>query len=79
MPFFSRSFEESYDYLILSTGSKPFVPRLPGCDLPGVFQLRDIPDSNQIKSWIADHHATDAVVVGGGFIGLEMAENLCNK
>lgn len=64
---------------MLSTGSKPFVPKLPGCDLPGVFQLRDIPDSNQIKSWIEQHHATRAVVVGGGFIGLEMAENLVHR
>ena len=49
---------------------------MPGCSLPGVFQLRDIPDSNQIKSWIETRNAKKAAIIGGGFIGLEVAENL---
>jgi NADPH-dependent 2,4-dienoyl-CoA reductase/sulfur reductase-like enzyme/rhodanese-related sulfurtransferase len=70
---------ERYDALVLSPGSVPIRPPLPGVDLPGVFAVRDIPDSRRIRSWIADHHASTAVVVGGGFIGLEMVENLINR
>ncbi|KAK8793505.1 hypothetical protein WA158_004864 [Blastocystis sp. Blastoise] len=72
----NHTYTQAYDYLVLAPGSKPIVPRLPGVNAPGVFILRDIPDSNQIKSWIADRQAKKAVIVGGGFIGLEMAENL---
>lgn len=67
---------ESYDWLVLSPGARPVKPPVPGVDLPGVFTLRTIPDTRRIKEWMADRDARKAVVVGGGFIGLEMVENL---
>jgi NADPH-dependent 2,4-dienoyl-CoA reductase/sulfur reductase-like enzyme/rhodanese-related sulfurtransferase len=67
---------ERYDALVLSPGAAPIRPPLPGVDLPGVFAVRTIPDSRRIRSWITERHSTSAVVVGGGFIGLEMVENL---
>jgi len=67
---------ESYDVLVLSPGASPIKPQMPGIDLPGIFSLRTIPDSRQIKAWITRHKAKHAVVVGGGYIGLEMTENL---
>ncbi len=70
---------ESYDALVLAPGSAPVRPDLPGIDLPGILTLRTIPDSRQIRSWIAERGATQAVVVGGGFIGLEMADNLVRR
>ncbi|HUI25128.1 MAG TPA: FAD-dependent oxidoreductase, partial [Candidatus Kryptonia bacterium] len=70
---------EHYDVLVLSPGAAPIRPPLPGVDLPGVFAVRSIPDSRRIRSWIADRSAKSAVVVGGGFIGLEMAENLIHR
>jgi NADPH-dependent 2,4-dienoyl-CoA reductase/sulfur reductase-like enzyme/rhodanese-related sulfurtransferase len=70
---------ERYDVLVLSLGAAPIRPLLPGVDLPGVFAVRTIPDSRRIRSWIADHNAKTAVVVGGGFIGLEMVENLIHR
>lgn len=70
---------ERYDALVLSPGAAPIRPPLPGVDLPGVFALRNIPDSRRIRSWIADRHARTAVIVGGGFIGLEMVENLIHR
>jgi NADPH-dependent 2,4-dienoyl-CoA reductase/sulfur reductase-like enzyme/rhodanese-related sulfurtransferase len=66
----------AYDHLVLSPGALPVIPPLPGIDLPGIFSLRTVPDSNQIKQWIKRHDVRHAVVVGGGFIGLEVAENL---
>jgi NADPH-dependent 2,4-dienoyl-CoA reductase/sulfur reductase-like enzyme/rhodanese-related sulfurtransferase len=70
---------ERYDALVLSPGAAPIRPPLPGVDLPGVFAVRTIPDSRRIRSWITERHATSAVVVGGGFIGLEMVENLLQR
>jgi len=70
---------EGYDALVLSPGSFPVRPPLPGINLPGIFTLRSIPDSRAIKEWIETCHAKKAVVVGGGFIGLEMAENLIHR
>jgi NADPH-dependent 2,4-dienoyl-CoA reductase/sulfur reductase-like enzyme/rhodanese-related sulfurtransferase len=70
---------ERYDALVLSPGAAPIRPPLPGIDLPGVFAVRNIPDSRRIRSWIADRGAKEAVVVGGGFIGLEMVENLVRR
>lgn len=67
---------ERYDALVLSPGATPIKPPFPGLDLPGIFTLRTIPDSQQIRDWIDTRKAKRAVVVGGGFIGLEMAENL---
>lgn len=66
--------EERYDKLILSQGARPFVPEIPGVGLPHVFTLRDIPDMDRIIAFLAERRPARAVVVGGGFIGLEMAE-----
>jgi len=71
-----RIYHESYDALVLSPGASPIKPQMPGLDRPGIFCLRTIPDSRQIKAWITQHKAQSAVVVGGGYIGMEMAENL---
>ncbi|MCK8600387.1 FAD-dependent oxidoreductase [Desulfoferrobacter suflitae] len=73
-----RTYRERYDALVLSPGAAPIKPPLAGIDLPGIFTVRTIPDSRRIKEWIIDKKAASAVVVGGGFIGLEMAENLVN-
>ena len=70
---------ERYDVLVLSPGAAPIRPPLPGVDLPGIFAVRTIPDSRRIRSWIAERSAKTAVVVGGGFIGLEMVENLIHR
>ncbi len=67
---------ERYDALVLSPGASPLRPPLPGIDLPGIFTLRNIPDSEAILQWIAARETRSAVIVGAGFIGLEMAENL---
>ncbi len=67
---------ERYDHLILSTGAVPIVPAIPGVDQPGHFFLRTIPDMDRIDAWIRDRAAKTAVVIGGGFIGLEAAEQL---
>ncbi|MBM4443686.1 MAG: CoA-disulfide reductase [Chloroflexi bacterium] len=72
-------FSERYDALVLATGAMPVRPPIPGIDLPGVFSLRTIPDSRQMREWIANRKAKRAVIVGGGFIGLEMAENLVGR
>ena len=71
-----ESFEESYDRLILSPGAKPTQPRLPGSGLPNVFTLRTVEDTFRIKDYIQKNHPASAVLAGGGFIGLELAENL---
>lgn len=71
-----ESFDDSYDSLVLSPGAAPLKPNLPGFDLPGVFTVRSIPDTRDIRAWINSTNAKHAVVAGGGFIGLEMAENL---
>jgi NADPH-dependent 2,4-dienoyl-CoA reductase/sulfur reductase-like enzyme/rhodanese-related sulfurtransferase len=74
-----RTYTEAYDALVLSPGAAPVRPPLPGIDLPGIFTLRSIPDSRKIRDWIERQKARSAVVVGGGFIGLEMAENLVQR
>ncbi len=71
-----RIYRQRYDALVLAPGATPLRPPLPGIDLPGIFTLRNIPDMREIQAWIAQRSAKSAVVVGGGFIGLEMAENL---
>ena len=68
-----------YDALVLSPGARAIRPPLDGIDLPGIFVLRTIPDSRQIREWLQRESATRAVVIGGGFIGLEMAENLVRR
>ncbi|MBR6365186.1 MAG: FAD-dependent oxidoreductase [Lachnospiraceae bacterium] len=74
-----KTYEESYDKLILSPGAKPVVP--PGADVnaPGVFTVRSVEDTLAIRKYIEDHAPKKAVIAGGGFIGLEMAENLIRK
>lgn len=69
-------YEESYDRLLLSPGASPFVPDLPGIGMPGIFTLRNVADTDAVKAFMSNHDVRRAVVVGGGFIGLEMAENL---
>ena len=71
-----ETYTEAYDKLILSPGAKPIIPPLPGADSPNVFTLRNIPDMLAIKDYIGEHSSKRAVVVGGGYIGIEMAENL---
>ncbi len=73
------TYTESYDKLLLSTGSKPFVPPIKGVDAPTVFTLWTVADVDKISEYIAKNSPKKAVVVGGGFIGLEMAENLVEK
>lgn len=70
---------EHYDALVLSPGAAPIRPALPGIDRPGIFAVRNIPDSRRIRAWIEARKAKTAVVVGGGFIGLEMVENLMHR
>ncbi len=69
-------YNESYDNLILSPGAEPVKPNIEGADASFVFTLRNIPDTLKIKDFINEKQPRDAVVVGGGYIGLEMAENL---
>jgi NADPH-dependent 2,4-dienoyl-CoA reductase/sulfur reductase-like enzyme/rhodanese-related sulfurtransferase len=69
-------YTESYGFLVLSPGAVPLKPPLEGIDIPGIFTLRTIPDMREIKDWIETKTVASAVIVGGGFIGLEMAENL---
>ena len=71
-----REYEQPYDALILSTGATPLLPPIPGIEREGHFTVRNVPDVERIKAWIKDCRACRAVVVGGGFIGLEMAEQL---
>ena len=65
-----------YDNLIIATGAEPFVPNVPGTALPGVFTMRTPDDAIGLRAYVQDNHCRSAVVVGGGFIGLEIAENL---
>lgn len=69
-------YEESYDNLILSPGAEPIKPNMVGIDSDNIFTLRNIPDTLKIKNYIETIHPKTAVVVGGGYIGVEMAENL---
>lgn len=72
------TYEESYDTLILSPGAEPVRPDIEGADSSCVFTLRNIPDTFKIKAFIEDRRPKSAVVIGGGYIGVEMAENLTN-
>jgi len=74
-----KEYSESYDKLVLSPGASPLIPPVEGTDLPGVFTLRSIPDMDRIRDYINEHDAKSAVVIGGGFIGLELAENLQHR
>ncbi len=71
-----RDYKEKYDTLVISTGSSPVRPPIPGIDAPNIFTLWNIPDTDAVKSYMDIHRPQKAVVVGCGFIGIEMAENL---
>ncbi|MCX6290614.1 MAG: FAD-dependent oxidoreductase [Bacteroidetes bacterium] len=71
-----KIYEEAYDKLVLSPGAEPIRPPLPGIMSEGIFTLRNVNDTDYIKNYIQQKKAKKAVVIGGGFIGLEMAENL---
>ncbi len=75
-----EEYKEKYDELILSPGANPIKPPIPGmADANNVFTLRNIPDTDQIKKYVDDNKPKEAVVIGGGFIGVEMAENLVER
>ncbi|MCE5345782.1 MAG: FAD-dependent oxidoreductase [Bacteroidales bacterium] len=71
-----NTYSERYDKLVLSPGAEPVKPQLPGINQEGIFTLRNVEDTDIIKNYIDEKKPHHAVVVGGGFIGLEMAENL---
>ena len=71
-----EEYKETYDTLLISTGSTPIKPPIPGIDGPGIFTLWTVPDTDKIKNFVTEKNPKRAVVIGGGFIGLEMAENL---
>lgn len=73
-----KVYEESYDKLILSPGAKPVMPNLPGMDNEKIFTLRTVEDTLKIRAFVEERKPKTAVMVGGGFIGLEVAENLCD-
>lgn len=74
-----EEYVERYDALVLAPGARPLRPNITGIDLPGVFTLRTVPDTRRLREWIDEHRARRAVVVGAGFVGLEVAENLAKR
>ena len=72
----SETYEESYDDLIIATGSSPIKPSIPGIEADNIFTLWTVPDTDRIKTFLEERNPERAVVIGGGFIGLEMVENL---
>ena len=72
-----ESLEDSYDRLIIATGAQAVLPPIPGANLDGVFKLRFLTDSDRVLRYIEERSPKRAIVVGGGYIGLEVAENLC--
>lgn len=71
-----KIYEETYDKLLLSPGANPFIPKIEGVDSEGIFTLRNVEDTDNIKNYAITHKIQHAVVIGAGFIGLEMVENL---
>lgn len=71
-----RTYTESYDKLLLSPGASPVRPPLPGIESEGIFTLRNVADTDRVKEYLDKHDVRRSVIIGGGFIGLEMAENL---
>jgi CoA-disulfide reductase len=69
-------YEESYDYIVLSPGSRAIRPNIPGIDSNKIFTLRNIPDTDRIKSFVDKNNIKNALVIGGGYVGVEMVENL---
>ena len=72
----NETYEETYDNLVIATGSSPLKPPIKGIDGEGIYTLWTVPDTDEIKAFIAQKHPKRAAIIGGGFIGLEMAENL---
>lgn len=72
-----KSYEESYDALVIATGSTPLKPPIEGIDNDAIFTLWTVPDTDKIKEYMRINNPKKAAIIGGGFIGLEMAENLC--
>ncbi|WP_138205802.1 DsrE/DsrF/DrsH-like family protein [Haloimpatiens lingqiaonensis] len=72
-------YQESFDYLVLAPGAKPMKPPIPGIDSSKIFTLRNVNDTDKIKSFVDNSGCTNAVVIGGGYIGVEMAENLRHR
>lgn len=72
-------YKESYDYLILCPGAAPIIPDIPGVTGENVFIVRNIPDSDRIKQYVESTDARQAVIIGGGFVGLEMAEMMLER
>ncbi|MDQ7095418.1 FAD-dependent oxidoreductase [Desulfosporosinus sp. PR] len=72
-------YEESYDALVLSPGAKALRPNIPGIDSSRIFTLRNIPDTDRVKAYVDQKSVKSAIVIGGGFIGVEMAENLVER
>jgi CoA-disulfide reductase len=70
------TYKESYDYIVLSPGAKALRPNIPGINNNKIFTLRNIPDTDAIKSYVDNKGIKSAVVIGGGYVGVEMAENL---
>jgi CoA-dependent NAD(P)H sulfur oxidoreductase len=74
-----RAFELSYDQLILATGARPKLPKLPGLELPGVFPLRSLEDAGAIRGWLQQRTPETAVIIGGSYLGLELAEAMHSR
>ncbi len=72
-----ETFEDAYDRLVIATGARAVLPPIPGADLEGVFKLRFLTDADGVRRYIEERSPKRAAVVGGGYIGLEVAENLC--
>jgi NADPH-dependent 2,4-dienoyl-CoA reductase/sulfur reductase-like enzyme len=72
-----ETFEDAYDRLVIATGARAVLPPITGADLVGVFKLRFLTDSDEVRRYIEERSPKRAAVVGGGYIGLEIAENLC--
>ena len=72
-----ETFDDTYDRLIIATGARAVLPPVPGAELEGVFKLRFLTDSDEIARYIQEWSPSRATIVGGGYIGLEVAENLC--
>ncbi len=71
------TFEDTYDRIVITTGARAVLPPIPGAELEGVFKLRFLTDSERVRSYVNEYSPKKATIVGGGYIGLEVAENLC--
>jgi NADPH-dependent 2,4-dienoyl-CoA reductase/sulfur reductase-like enzyme len=72
-----ETFEDRYDRLVVATGARAVLPPIPGADLDGIFPIRFLTDTDRIMAYIEERSPEKALIVGGGYIGLEVAENLC--